>query len=325
MRVVVVGAGAIGGVLASRLSAADNDVAVVARGRHLEAIVEGGLRVRDANGETVHRMPAVADVGKLGLTADDLVVLAVKTQDSAAVLASLARVAPPDMAVACAQNGVENERLALRFFANVYGIHVVCPATHLEPGVVVADSTPITGVLDVGRYPHGVDDVSEWFAAALNGATYDSQSLDDVMRWKHRKLLGNLRNVIEVVCGTDARDDGHELSTAVGEEGERCLAAAGIDVASKDEYRERRGDHIQMPPPDVSGRVGSSTMQSLVRGVSLETDYLNGEIVRLGREVGVPTPINATLQQLAHEVERAASNGETFRQRTRTEVLAAAR
>ena len=53
----------------------------------------------------------------------------------------------------CAQNGVANERAALRLFANVYGMCVMCPTGHLEPGVVEAYSSPVTGLLDIGRYP----------------------------------------------------------------------------------------------------------------------------------------------------------------------------
>ena len=53
---------------------------------------------------------------------------------------------------------VENERAALRFFPNVYGVCVMCPAVHLEPGVVQAYSTPVPGILHLGRFPSGADD-----------------------------------------------------------------------------------------------------------------------------------------------------------------------
>ena len=63
------------------------------------------------------------------------------------------------------QNGVANEPTALRYFAGVYGMCVMCPAVHLEPGIVEASSAPVSGILDIGCYPHGVDerakDVSE--------------------------------------------------------------------------------------------------------------------------------------------------------------------
>src|SRR5438034_1392911 len=79
---------------------------------------------------------------------------------------------PPSIRVVCAQNGVENERQAARWFAHVYGMCVMLPATHLEPGVVVAHSAPITGLLDVGRYPYGVDDVAIAIADDLSASTF---------------------------------------------------------------------------------------------------------------------------------------------------------
>ena len=78
------------------------------------------------------------------------------------------------VAVVCAENGVRNEEEALRRFADVYGMCVMCPATHLEPGVVVASSAPVTGLMDVGRYPSGVDALAEAFAAALEASTFRS-------------------------------------------------------------------------------------------------------------------------------------------------------
>ena len=58
------------------------------------------------------------------------------------------------------QNGVANEPTLLRWFANVYGICVMAPTAHVEPGIVQANSAPISGLLDIGRYPHGVDDTA---------------------------------------------------------------------------------------------------------------------------------------------------------------------
>ena len=117
-----------------------------------------------------------------------------KSQHTADAVAELARVAPPGIAVACAQNGVANERVALRSFPDVYGIAVMLPATHLSPGVVDAWSTPVTGLLDIGRYPAGVDATAEAVAAAFAEATFDSVARPDVMRWKYRKLEVNLGN-----------------------------------------------------------------------------------------------------------------------------------
>ena len=88
-------------------------------------------------------------------------------------------------------------------------------------------------------------------------------------------------------------------------EGEACLRAAGIDFASRDEDKERRGDLVHVQPVDAQLRSGGSSWQSLARGTrSIEADYLNGEVVTLGRLHGVPTPVNALMQRVANEQAR---------------------
>ena len=83
------------------------------------------------------------------------------------------------------------------------------------------------------------------------------------------------------------------------------LDAAGIDVVSDDEDRERRGDRIGMRRIAGERRGGGSTWQSMARGAGeLETDYLNGEIVLLGRLLGVPTPANELVRQVANDLAR---------------------
>ena len=90
-------------------------------------------------------------------------------------------------------------------------------------------------------------------------------------------------------------------------EGEAVLTAAGIDHVSEADDRARRGDTLRMAPVGDAPRLGGSTWQSLARGNPVEVDYLNGEIVLLGRLHGVPTPVNEVLQRAAHQavVDRA--------------------
>jgi 2-dehydropantoate 2-reductase len=304
MRFVIYGAGAIGGVIGGRLFQAGHDVTLIARGAHEKAIRDHGLTVASAAATDVLPVPVVGHPADAGLRPGDVVVLAMKSQGTVEAVRRLATCAPPDVRVACAQNGVENERVALRSFAAVYGVNVVCPATHLEPGVVLAHSTPVSGILDLGRYPSGVDATARDLADALAAATFDSEARPDIMRWKYGKLLANLGNAIDAVCGGLDRDGAAgELWRRVREEGEACLAAAGIDVASRDENRERRRDRITVQPVGGAAHKGSSTWQSLARATGdVETDFLAGEIVLLGRLHGVPAPANALLQRLAAQM-----------------------
>jgi 2-dehydropantoate 2-reductase len=246
---------------------------------------------------------AVGSPREVGWQDGDVVLLSMKTQDTAGALDELAAVAPAAVAIVCAQNGVENERLALRRFADVYGMCVMLPATHLEPGVVQANGTPLSGLLDVGRYPSGVDEVAVRVAADLSGARFSSEALPAIMRAKYRKLVQNLANAIEAAAGRDGRES--DLYDRAAAEGEAALAAADIDVASPEEDAERRGDLLRMRPVGGKRRDGGSSWQSLARGTgAIEADYLNGEIVLLGRQHDVPTPVNAALQRIANRMAR---------------------
>jgi 2-dehydropantoate 2-reductase len=302
MRFVVLGAGAVGGVVGGRLFEHGYDVLLIARGEHAKVIAATGLTLASASGVAVLPVPVTVSPYDVDWREDDVVLMAVKSQDTEMAVRQLGGSAPTSVPVVCMQNGVANEPTALRRFVNVYGICVMCPASHLEPGVVVASSSPITALLDIGRYPQGVDEVAEAIARALYDSTIESLVRPDIMRWKYAKLLRNLGNAIDAICGPGQR--GTQLAKMALEEGQACLVAAGIEFASDEEDRARRDDLLR-PGDDVSGypRGGSSSWQSLARYEgTIEADFLNGEIVLLGRTYGVPTPVNELLRRLANQM-----------------------
>ncbi|MGW2645211.1 ketopantoate reductase family protein [Streptomyces sp. NPDC001393] len=313
MRYVIIGAGAVGGAVGGRLAQAGREVVLVARGRHLAALTEHGLRLRVPEGELTHRLPAVDGPGPLGeLRADDVLVLAVKTQDMVAALDTWAGVpvagggtAAERLPLVCLQNGVESGRLALRRFRHVYGVCVWLPASFVEPGVVSAAGRPLTGILHLGRLPHGTDDTAHRIAADLADAHFEAPVVPDVARWQYAKLLANLSNAIEALTGTRDTEPALALYARVRAEGEAVLAAAGIACTSLDEQVAARGDKVTLVPLDGVQCGGGSSWQSLARGTgTIEADYLNGEIALLGRLHGVPTPLNELLQRLAGRFAR---------------------
>ena len=309
MRYIIIGAGAVGGSIGGRLAESGRDVVLVARGAHLEALRRDGLRLLTPDGDLRLPIPAVAGPEELGeLRRDDVLVLCVKSQDTAGVLNrwALAPVvgggtAAELLPVVCAQNGVENERTALRLFQNVYGLCVWLPSVHLEPGVVAANCAPRSGILTVGRYPDGVDDVIKQIGHDLGESRFDAPVVDDVMRWKYGKLLNNLGNAFEAVSDLRADEElAGRLVEAGRQEGIRVLNAAGIPFVGAAERRAVQGDRMDFAEIPGAPRGGGSSWQSLARGTgSIETDYLSGEISLIGRTHGVPTPVNALMQRLS--------------------------
>ncbi|MEO5662454.1 MAG: 2-dehydropantoate 2-reductase N-terminal domain-containing protein, partial [Nocardioides sp.] len=292
MRFVVYGAGAVGGVIGGHLSLAGLPVSLVARGDHLAAIREGGLRLDTAAG--MHRIltPATDSAAELVWTPDTAVILAVKSHQAATALADLRRHAPEQTPIVCATNGVATEITALRQFARVYALCVMLPATHLRPGEVVAKCAPTPGILDIGRIPGGTDEVTRAVSVDLRAAGFESEERLDILAWKRRKLLLNAGNGVDAsfVRG-DAAD---ELAERAEAEGSHVLTTAGLAAVSADEDRARRGSILQRRP-DLERR-GGSTWQSLARGTGdSEIDYLAGEIVLLGRLHEIPTPASEAI------------------------------
>jgi 2-dehydropantoate 2-reductase len=303
---VVIGAGAIGAPIAAQLFEHDHSVVLVARGANYDAIAADGIEVATPERTRRSKVNVVNGVSSLVMRPDDVVVLCVKSQDTPDVLEELVRVAAPDTAIFCAQNGVANERVVSQHFANTYGVCVMSPASYLEPGRVEVFSAPVIGVLDVGRWPTGVDETAIELASVLGDSGFASMATDEIETLKWGKLLSNILNALEVLCGRDAMSD--PLAGRVLDEAVACLTAEGVDVARAQSLADERSQLVNYHSIGGIRRVGSSSWQSVLRGTgNIETDYLNGEIVALGQRFGIATPVNGLLQRRANEMARSGT------------------
>lgn len=302
MRFIIYGVGAIGGTFAAALTRAGYDVIGIARGAMLEAIRRDGLLFRTPAGSERVRFPVVAAPGEIAFQPDDIILLTMKSQDTADAVVALRDAGVREQAVVCAQNGINNEQLALRLFPNVYAMTVMLPGDYVTPGEVICYGVPRHGICDVGRYPQGLDDNVARIAAAFENANLATYPMEHVLRSKRGKLLENLVNVIEAALGPDPQAP--DITAAVRAEAEAVYRAAGItewlEISGSD---ARRVGVMALGAVDGAVRAGGSSVQSLRRHAgSIETDYLNGEIVLLGRLHGVATPVNAALCGLAQEL-----------------------
>jgi 2-dehydropantoate 2-reductase len=299
VRYIVYGAGAVGGVVGGVLFEHGNEIVLIARGDHLRAIQSHGLRVVYHDREATLPVPAVAHPSEIDFRPGDVVLLAMKTQDTEPALGALEAAAGADIPVFCLQNGVENERRAARRFANVYATLVLTVSGFLEAGSVWTASELTPSILDSGRYPSGADAVLEAVLADFNAAGLFSNAVPEIMAWKYAKLLMNLGNGVQAACGLEA--DTSEIVQALTAEGRAVFEAAGIAMADSGVFTERM--KLIWPGPGYDR--GGSSWQSAVRGTgSTEVDFLNGEIVWLGREHGVPAPMNEAVRRLANRVAR---------------------
>jgi 2-dehydropantoate 2-reductase len=303
MRIIIYGVGAIGGTVAAALALSGQEVIGIARGTQLRAIQADGLLLRTPEKTERAHFPCVSDPTEFGLRPDDAILLTMKTQDTLPALERLRAAGAAGQPVFCVQNGVANERFALRLFPEVHGVTVMMPAAVSGPGEIGAFSVPRHGIFDIGRYPGGSNAHDEALAEALETANIAAFVSHDVMQSKYGKLLLNLSNILQAAFGLDA--DYKHLEARLRAEAEAAFKAAGIAWLDVGSANLRRTQLMQQRPIAEIGRLGSSTVQSLARGTgSIETDYLNGEVVWLGRLHGVATPANTYFTELGARMAR---------------------
>lgn len=321
-RYVFVGAGAIGGAVGGLLARHGQEVLLVARGEHARAMTSKGLRLRCPDADFTVTAPVVTGPEQARLTTEDVLVLTVKTQQAEAAIEQWADVPVHDrdgavvgraagrLPLLTALNGVASEEMALRVFDRVFAVCVWFPAVMIDPGEIFVRGAPLRGIFHAGRYGASRDPVGD--TAFLDGLREDWGAAacrvvptGDVMRWKYRKLLANLGNILQALLG-DASGAG-DIAKAADAEAREVLAAARIGFADDDEAAAGWGGYVMAPVPGEPALLGGSSWQSLVRGTgSIETSYLNGEIALIARRTGVPAPVNAGLTALAR---RAARDG----------------
>ena len=324
MRYVIYGPGGVGGTIAARLHQHGRDVVLVARGEHGRVLREQGLKFVAPDGAVTLPIPTVVHPSELDWQGSEMVLLTVKSQQSASALTDLAGCAPADIGVVFAQNGVANEPLALRHFRRVYGMLINLPAMHLRPGEVASFGEGVSGLLDTGCYPSGVDAAVTQLTDDLAHSGFLAEPDPHIMRKKYAKLLLNLGNVLE--AATNGATDVADLAELLQQEAHACFAAANIECAEVGAAQGVGRPMYRFAQIPGYPRFGGSSWQSVERGTGdIETDFLNGEVVWLGRLYGVPTPANEYCQRLARSMLRDALPVGHFTSTQLREAIAAAR
>ena len=310
MRFVIYGAGAIGGVVGAKLHQAGFDIALIARGAHYRAIRDRGLTLEQPHEPVAHlRIPVADSPEGIEWNGDEVVLLATKSQDTTGALDALRAAAPAGTPVVCMQNGVENERIALRLMPNVYGAVVMSPTAHLEPGIVQAYGTHGTGVIDLGRYPSGLDSLLRGGRAGARAGRLQLGPAQGHHALQVREADARTSAMRSTRSARRARTLRSSSSSRRRRGGPSCAPPGSSSSPTRSTTWSAGGSGSELQPIAGRERAGSSTWQSLARGTpTVETDYLNGEIALLGRLHGVPTPVNDALCELSarHVRERRA-------------------
>src|SRR5262245_17002708 len=296
MRILVYGAGAVGGYFGARLALGGHDVTFGARGENLAALRRQGLSVRLPTGETLRIIPARAVGDPAEASPAELILVTVKSYDTPAA-AALRPVVGPETVLLSLQNGIENEDILARLLGlpplmvalTRIGVELVEPATVAYSG----RGTILFGEPD-GRETPRARRVAEAFSAAA----VPHQLRRDILVAAWEKLAWNAGfNAVSALTQASvaellAQPGSHELVVQAMEEVDAVATARGIAV--------RRARTAAVLADSVTGLpdFATSMLQDLRRGRRLEHDALNGAVVRAAAAAGVPVPVNRLLVAL---------------------------
>jgi len=294
MRIAILGAGGVGGYDSAVLSRAGNEVQLLARGKHLEAIRRDGLRVTEADGSTwVARVAATDDPAVL--RGAKLVVVSVKGYDLDAIAPVAADLARHGAAIVPLLNGVEAaerlEHLGVPRQALLGGLTAIS-AERTGPGQVSRKSAFNRVV--VGELAGGLSARATEIASLLAAAGVEARASAEMMLELWRKFV--FITTMATCCGLARSAIGPIRSAPQGKEMLERATAESVAVG--------RALGIHFAPDEVSRVLAQvaplpeamkpSFLLDLERGGPTELDTLSGAVSRLGRQVGVPTPVHDT-------------------------------
>lgn len=308
MKIAVVGAGGVGGYYGGLLSRAGHEVAFLARGEHLRALRERGLKVDSPHGgfhvSPVSASDSPAEIGPVALT-----IFSVKTYDTDAAAALMAPLVGPDTTILPLQNGVESAgRLAERYGAGrVLGGATWIASSIAEPGVVRQESAfrrIVLGELD-GRMSKRAQVIRD--ALAETGADVELSGDIDRVLWTKLVFIasfGGLASVTRAPAGP-IRQDAEARSLLIRAMHEVQAAAGAKGVTLEEDVVDKTTSFFDGLDPTTT----PSMLRDVQAGRRLEHDALNGAIVRAGRAGGVPTPVHEFLWSCLRVVDAMAAGG----------------
>ena len=304
MKIVVYGAGAVGGFFGGLLARAGQDVAFVARGDHLDALRTRGLLIRSRQLGDVSIAPLRAASSASELGPADLVLVGVKAHQTQGILDDLAAVVGSSTVLLPLQNGIESDEvLAARFgWHRVATVVVYVGATVVEPGVIshVAGGSLVIGArdgFDASRLPA----IRE---ALVAGGRKVSIAVD-IQRQRWSKLVWNAGfNTVSAATGVApaallAIPESRALVTAIMREVVAVANAHGIGLEASDV-------DDQIAATEGMSAIRTSMMIDRQHGRAMETDDLIGVVVRKGTDCGVATPFSAAMLGVLKALDRQA-------------------
>lgn len=315
-KIAVIGAGAVGSLVAAYLKLKNKNVVLIGREESLEVIKLNGLWVSGARGESRVNIDVFPRLDK----EYDLVILSVKTQDVEKTLKDNSEFLKTPL-VLTTQNGVQADKISSRYIPkeNIISSIVMFGATYLEPGKVIHN---FEGNWVIGKM-FNADDGKITLAAVLLNEVFPVTIARDIRGMKFLKIFVNANNCIAAILGMSMQEAFKDLeisriSIAIWKEGLDIIRKSGINLVSLPDFSVEKLTKLAEMPLDQAAGIFSgimvnlskeplygSILQSIKRGRLSEIDYINGEFVNIARENSLKAPLNEKLVEMVHQVEAA--------------------
>jgi len=316
MKIAIIGAGAIGGVVAAYLKKAGEDVILVGRADQVDVINEHGLTIKGVRGTETIKVPALTRLDKHY----DLVIFAVKTQDIEEAFTHNSEFLESTGLILTTQNGVQADNILSSHFERDRQLSsiVMFGATYIKPGEIIFN---FEGDWIIGRPLKPLDPTAHAIAEVL-GKAFKVVPSTDIMGQKYLKLFVNFNNCIPALIGKSMQEtyadlDLCRLSIMLLKEGVEIITQAHIELVSLPDFpKERIYGLIKMPVDQAAVIINKtlttlskeplygSILQSIMRGKPSEIDFINGEIAQLAVHFKIPSTLNGKIVDMVHEVER---------------------
>ncbi len=315
MKIAIIGAGAIGSVVAAYLAKAGEDVALVGRKDQVDAINRYGLSIKGVRGDETIKLKALTKLDQ----SYDLVIFAVKTQDIEDAYQTNCEYLEQGL-VMTSQNGVQADNLLSCHYEKdkIISSIVMFGATYIRPGEITFnfDANWI-----IGKPYTPLDPTVHKVADVLKKA-FKIQAVNDIMGMKWLKLFINFNNCIPALTGKSMQEtfadmDLCRLAVMLLKEGVHVVETANIELVSLPDFPKERTLGLAAMPVDQGAAVINkvltnlskeplygSILQSIMRGKPSEIDFINGEVVQLASHFRMGSPLNSRVVDMVHEVER---------------------
>ncbi len=316
MNIAVIGAGAIGSMVAGLLAKAGVHIVLVGRPEQVEAITKNGLKIKSGEGEETVRVKAIPKLDKFY----DLVIFTVKTQDIEEAYQNNHEFLSPYQLILTTQNGVQADNMLISHFEpeSITSSIVMFGATYTKLGEVVYN---FPGEWIIGK-PFMVNDAKIDELEAVLGKAFKIVVTRDIVGMKWLKLFVNFNNCIPALIGKSMQEtfsdmDFCRLSILLLREGVDIVTKAGIQMVSLPQFPvDRIVGLCSMPIEQAAGIINKtlpnlskeplygSILQSIMRKKTSEIDFINGEVTHLANNMRIPSPLNRKVVDLVHRVER---------------------